>query len=173
MFKNIIPYGIRKVFSILLAIPFKLYLLLQALNPLTWIRLSRKIHEKQLELKKENEGKVDSDTYDSLRPPPPTDKEEGAWHLKEEKRIAIAERIQLGQRLMLLLFLVIPSLFALTLLKGWGSSTFSTPLLVFNFFILILMIMVPTYLRLIVIRGQLDLKRLVGFNDLKKSVYWW
>lgn len=134
MLKMLIPYGIKKVFTILVGIPIKLFLLLQALNPLTWMRLSRKIHESPPDVD-ENGEPVEG--YDPLRPPPPTEKQVAAWHLSDEKRNALMERVHLGQKLMLLLFIVIPTLFALTIWKGWGSSTFSTPLLTFNFSILV------------------------------------
>lgn len=173
MLKLLIPYGIKKITSIVVGIPIKIFLLLQALNPLTWIRLSRNIH-KMPDTADMDAANEDADSkYDPLRPPPPTEKQMAAWHMPDQKRLAVLERINLGQKLLLLLFLIIPSLFSLVVWKGWGSVTFSTPLLMFNFFILIFMVMLPTYIRLAVVRRQLELKRLVTVMDLKKLQCWW
>ena len=173
MFKLIIPYGIKKITSIVVGIPIKIILLFQALNPFTWIRLSRNIHKKPDTADMDDTNEDADNEYDPLRPPPPAEKQMAAWHMPDQKRLAILERINLGQKLLLLLFLIVPSLFSLIVLKGWGSIAFSTPLLMFNFFILIFMVMLPTYIRLTVVRRQLELKRLVTVIDLKKLQYWW
>ena len=78
-----IPYGIKKVFSILLGIPAKLFLLIQVLNPLTWVRLSRKINQPATQVD-ENGEPIDGNDSDELRPEAPNPKLKGAWHLESE-----------------------------------------------------------------------------------------
>lgn len=175
MLEKLIPYGLKKTASIVVEMPIKLLLLLRALNPLTWWRLSRKIHQQPVREDSENQNSIDDgkSAADPLRPDPPTEKQLGAWHLPDERRLAILERIQLGQQLMLILFVLIPALFVLVSWNGWGSKTYSPHLLTFNFVILILMIMLPTYVRLTVVRRQLELKRLVGVSDLKQRQHWY
>ncbi|MBE0508166.1 MAG: hypothetical protein IBX50_15865 [Marinospirillum sp.] len=177
MLEKLIPYGLRKSTSIVLEMPLKLLLLLRALNPLTWWRLSKKIHQAPVredsEAGTQDSSKEGMPVADPLRPRPPTESQMGAWHLPDERRLATLTRIHLGQQLMLILFVLIPVLFVLVIWNGWGSKTFSPQLLSFNFFILTFMIMLPTYVRLTVVRRQLELKRLVGLSDLTQRQHWY
>lgn len=171
MLKHLVPYGIKKVASIIVGIPRKLYLLLQAINPLTWVRLSQKHAQKKEE--SEDENSLEAKDYDPLRPSPPSENQYAAWHMEDAEREKLSAHIKIVQKLFIFLFVMIPILFAVAITKGWGSSVFSGTLLTFNFFILFFMIMVPTYLRLAVVRRQLELKRLITFKDLKQTQCWW